>query len=79
MERPSETESAGTHVDDRAAVVAVLLVESELLAVLDTVKEVNLARLRIRKLIDDIHDIRDRAFKSLVNLSVRTLKIRNLT
>ena len=79
MERPSETESAGSHIDDRAAVVAILLIQGELLAVLDTIKEVNLARLRIRKLVDDVHDIRDSTFEALVNLSVRSLEIRNLT
>ena len=78
MKRTAEPESAGTEIDNRAAVMAVLLIESELLAILDAIQEINLARLRIRKLINHIHNVRDGALEALVNLTLRSLDIRYL-
>ena len=68
MQRASKAQGAGADVDDGAAVMSVLLVEGELLTVLHAVEEIDLAGFRIRQLVDDVLDIRDRALEALVNL-----------
>ena len=59
--------------------VTVFLVEGEFLTVLDAIEEVHLAGFRIREFIDDVLNIGNGAFEALVNLSVGSFEIRNLS
>ena len=78
MQCASESMSTDTHVHDSRTMVAVVLVESEFLSCVYTVDEVCILRLRIRKLIDEVLNMRNCALEALVNLSERTLDIRYL-
>ena len=78
MKCTTEPEGAGSEIDNSAAVMAVLLVESELLAILDAVQEINLARFRIRKLVNHVHNVRYGALETFVNLTLRSFDVRNL-
>ena len=78
MKGTAESVGADTHVHDRAAVEAVILVESEFPPVVDAVDPVSVLRLRIRKFIYDFLNIWNGAFKALEHLAERSLDIRNL-
>ena len=79
MECPSEPEGTGAEIDNRTAVMAVILGKSELLAGPDAFKEIGVARFRIRLGVDDVHDIRDGALEAFVDLAERALDVRDLS
>jgi hypothetical protein len=58
--------------------ISVILVKCELASVMYTVNPIGILRLRIRKFVDDILDVRDSTLEALVYLSERALDIRNL-
>ena len=58
--------------------MSVFLGKGELLACLHAIQEVGMARLRIRKLVDDVLHVRDGAFEALVDLSVGAFDVRHL-
>ena len=78
IEGTAEPEGADTHVDDGRAVVSVLFVEGEMTAGLHAFEVVGVAWLRIWHLVDELLDVRDGAFESLVDLAERSFDVRNL-
>ena len=79
MKRTAKPVRTYTHIHDGCTMISIILVKGEFTPVMDAIDPIRVLRLRIRKLVDDILDIRNSTFESLVHLSERALDIRNLT
>ena len=66
----SESQSHGTHVHQRAAVVAVVLVEGKLLAGSYTLQEVGALRLGVGQFVEFVHHIGDGTFEAFEHLAL---------
>jgi hypothetical protein len=78
MKGTAESVRADTHIYDSTAVITIILVESKLPSVMHAIQPICILWLRIRKLVDHILNMRNRALETLINLAERALYIWNL-